>query len=247
MSTTTGVSLANFSGTIEDSRENDNSVRKMGVKVIQNTRAENSTYTIPKDKSLVIWQFIPDNFVNNDDLFYTMLTAHDRKPEVGEVTATVAFKQKINFGKTKIRIRYKGSDRYLTTINRRFLIIRKRPAASLGRSTECHFILKKGTDHKTVIIESADENETGNGKCLSSSTPILRDWVCFAKNKGSGSPRPSLCWIINKVSPLYDGDVVTFRHGDRYLCNKSETDKPTDVYCLPRRESEWILEVVDSI
>lgn len=220
------------------SYERANTVRQVRGKEIQRSREETTTFTVPPKTRLVRWQYVADIIGNEYDFHHTLTTTDDAVPVDCEVTATVEHKREIVFGSTPIRIRHKDDGRYVTVVTRD-----RWPAATLGHSDRFQFVLcESGEGKESVKIRSLSTPCPGY-EYLSASA---FEWVYGGRDKDFDDGR-SLYWFLSKRPPLYDGDVVTFRnlnYENKYLCYRKKSRKSTDVYCLTRKEEQWILEVV---
>lgn len=221
--------------------ESSSSFRTLTRNEIRRQREQTVKFTVPPWTKFVRWQFVVDIVGNEYDHSMIWTFANDQIPTDFDVKVTVMLIKEIHFGSTRIRVKHKRTNRYLTIVERESW-----PAATLGFSNGYHFILNSYSND-AVTIRTLNSMYPGYDYLYAwqNNRSPGDDWVYGDKFKEfSRCKRPY--WFVSKESPLYDGDVVTFknrRFDHVYLCHKGYGYE-TDVHTCSNGESQWILEVV---
>lgn len=159
----------------------------------------------------------------------------NRHNSVGRATVIVGRSlsvQPIQYGSTKIRIKHLFTNQYLTVFRSY-----RRLAATLQLSPDFHFILYS----------------TPNGTKIKTLNPLQprQEWLSASGVNGSvyfaeDNAKSKVYWTLSKEGQLYDGDTVTFSNNHHKGSSLSYFHKApsTNVYSMPGRKDEWILEMV---
>jgi len=169
------------------------------------------------------------------------LQRHDSSGSAMVIMGRSLTMKPINYGSTRIRIKHQFTNQYLT-VHRWYSQL----AATLQLSPDYHFILYKssnGTKIKTLNPLTGTKVKTQNAPKEWLSAKGVNGTVYFADSENA---RSKVYWTLSKEEPLFDGDTVTFSnnyHRGSGLCYFHKAPS-SNVYTLPGRKDEWILEVV---
>lgn len=229
----------------EGRRKSSASFRTLKETEIHRQREQTLKFTIQPGQKIVKWQFVVD--VAGNEYQHNLILTHandDETPKDFDVTVTLARRPIIHFGSTRIRIKHRKTDRYITIIERDGW-----PAATTGLRKGFHFLLYNYDNHG-VVIRTLNSIHSGFEYLSVWKTELKGGWI-YGSLFQNFNENKQIYWTIFKSFPLYEGDIVTFmsKHfRDAYLCRSPQMgndpdNSATDVYACNLFEDEWILEL----